>query len=161
MSGRAISLNHVSVIARDLEEGIRFYEEVLGLERVPTPNFGSPIQWLRAGDRQLHLFERSGEAPTHAHVAFEIDDFMGVYRRAKQRGLLDHDTFGSAIRELPGGAVQMYIRDPSGNLVEVDHRDAPTVPLHEVPEYTRLADVFPQDGDAARARLFETDGEDR
>ena len=155
MSGRALSLNHVSVIARDLEESLDFYVGLLGLEPVPTPNFGFPVQWLRVGDRQLHLFERPGEAPSHAHLALEIDDFMEVYRRAKARGALDHDTFGNAIYELPDGGIQLYLRDPAGNLVELDYRDASTIPQDEVPEYARLADRLTQEGDATRATLFE------
>jgi len=155
VSGRALSLNHVSVIARDLEESLDFYVGLLGLEPVPTPNFGFPVQWLRVGDRQLHLFERPGEAPSHAHLALEIDDFMEVYRRAKARGALDHDTFGNAIYELPDGGIQLYLRDPAGNLVELDHRDASTIPQDEVPEYARLADRLSQEGDATRATLFE------
>jgi hypothetical protein len=56
--------------------------------------------------------------------------------------------------ELPDGGIQMYIRDPAGNVVELDHRDASTIPRDEVPEYKRLADVRPQDGDAASATLW-------
>ncbi len=155
MSGRAVSLNHVSVIARDLEDSVRFYVDVLGLEPVPTPNFGFPVQWLRAGERQLHLFERAGDAPSHAHFALEVDDFMAVYERAKELGALDHETFGNVMYELPDGGVQLYVRDPAGNLVELDHRDASTIPRDRVPEYARLADRLPQHGDAARATLFE------
>ncbi len=154
MTGRAVALNHVSVIARDLDESVRFYVEVLGLEPLPTPAFGFPVQWLGIGDRQVHLFERPGDAPSYAHLALEIDDFMGVYRRAKELGILDRDTFGNAMYELPNGIVQMYIRDPSGNLIELDHRDASTIPRDEVPEYAVLADVRPQEGAAADATLF-------
>jgi lactoylglutathione lyase len=56
----APTLNHVSIIATDLEASARFYVDELGLEPLPTPNFGFPVLWLRAGDRQLHLFERPG-----------------------------------------------------------------------------------------------------
>ena len=69
-------------------------------------------------------------------------------------GILDRDTFGNAMYELPNGIVQMYVRDPSGNLIELDHRDASTIPRDEVPEYAVLADVRPQEGDAADATLF-------
>jgi catechol 2,3-dioxygenase-like lactoylglutathione lyase family enzyme len=153
MAGTARGLNHVSVVARDLEESVRFYVDVLGLERLPTPNFEFPVAWLRAGDLQVHLFERPGVAPSHAHFGLEIDDFMGVYRRVKELGLLD-DTFGNVMFELPDGAVQLYIRDPSGNLIELDHPDASTIPQDEVPEYARLRDIRPQEGEASRARLF-------
>ena len=46
----------MSIAAADLEESTRFYEEVFGMERIPTPTFADPVQWLRVGDLQLHLF---------------------------------------------------------------------------------------------------------
>jgi catechol 2,3-dioxygenase-like lactoylglutathione lyase family enzyme len=148
------ALNHVSVVATDLAESMRFYVDELGLERLPTPDFGFPVVWLRAGDCQVHLFVRPGAPPSHAHFGLEISDFMRVYRRMKELDALDHVTFGNAIYELPDGGVQMYVRDPAGNLVELDLRDASTFDHDEVPEYRRLADVRPQDGDAARATLW-------
>jgi catechol 2,3-dioxygenase-like lactoylglutathione lyase family enzyme len=151
-------LNHVSVVAHDLEASRRFYVDELGLEQLPTPDFGFPVVWLRAGDRQVHLFERPGEPPSHAHFGLEIGEFMPVYQRMKELGALDRVTFGSAVYELPDGGVQMYVRDPAGNLVELDHPDASTIPRDEVPEYMRLADVRPQEGEAARATLWHTHG---
>jgi catechol 2,3-dioxygenase-like lactoylglutathione lyase family enzyme len=150
----AARLNHVSVIAEDLETSVGFYVDELGLEPLPTPNFDAPTRWLAAGERQLHLFERPGTAPGHAHFALEIDDFMPVYRRMKELGALDHETFGNCMYELPDGAIQMYVRDPAGNLVELDHPDASTIPQDQVPEYRRLADLRPQDGDASRSSLW-------
>ena len=147
-------LNHVSVVANDLGESVRFYVDELGLEPLPTPNFNVPTVWLAAGDRQLHLFERPGDPPTHAHFALEIDDFMPVYRRMKAIGALDHGTFGNPIYELPDRGVQMYVRDPAGNLVELDFPDASSIPQHEVAEYKRLADLRPQDGEAAVSTLW-------
>ena len=155
MTGPAVGLNHVSVIARDLDESVRFYVDVLGLEPVPTPDFGFPGA-VAAGRRPAGAplrAPRERRRP-HAHLALEVDDLMRVYRRAKELGVLDHETFGNAMHELPNGVVQMYIRDPSGNLIELDHRDASTIPRHEVPGYVVLADVRPQEGDAARATLF-------
>ena len=150
----ALFLNHVSVVARDLAASVHFYVDELGLEPLPTPDFGFPVAWLRAGGGQVHLFERPGEPPSHAHFGLEITEFMPVYRRMKELGALDHVTFDNAMYELPGGGIQMYVRDPAGNLVELDHRDASTIPRDEVPEYMRLADVTPQEGEAARSTLW-------
>ena len=51
-------INHVSVNALNLDESVRFYEDLLGVERIPTPNFvGIPVQWLALGRTQLHLFD--------------------------------------------------------------------------------------------------------
>lgn len=147
-------LNHVSIVAHDLETSLRFYVDELELERLPTPDFGYPVAWLQAGSCQVHLFERPGEPPSHAHFALEITEFMPVYRRMKELGVLDHTTFGNAMFELPDGGIQMYVRDPAGNLVELDHPDASTIPRDEVPEYMRLADLRPQEGEAAQATLW-------
>ena len=46
MSGR---INHVSVNALDLEDSVEFYVDLLGAERIATPNFGLPVQWLALG----------------------------------------------------------------------------------------------------------------
>jgi len=149
-----LDLNHVSVVADDLEVSRRFYVDELGLEELPTPNFAFPVVWLKAGNGQLHLFARPDGPPSHAHFALEIADFMLVYRRMKELGALDHETFGNPMYELPDGGIQLYIRDPAGNLVELDHPDASTIPRDEVPEYMRLADLRSQDGDAAGSTLW-------
>ncbi len=158
MGGRVSGLNHVSVVAHDLETSVRFYVDELGLEPIPTPNFGFPVRWLRAGDLQVHLFERPGEPPSHAHFGLEIDDAMAAYRRMKELGALDHETFGNCMYELPDGGVQIYVRDPAGNLVELDHPDASTLDRGAVPEFARLADRLPQQGEAERATLWHARG---
>ena len=150
----AISLNHVSVSAERLEESVRFYEDLFGLERIPTPNFGFPVQWLRVGDLQLHLFERPGGAPTYHHVAFSVDDFETVYARAKELGIHDRTTYGHHLYELPDNNAQMYLRDPSGNLVEVDWPDFRTLSPEIRGEMRRLADRDPQGAENLTATLF-------
>jgi catechol 2,3-dioxygenase-like lactoylglutathione lyase family enzyme len=156
MEGRAIGLNHVSVPAVDFEESLRFYVDVLGLERIPSPDFSFPVEWLRAGDLQVHLYQREGDAPRslYQHFGLTIDDFMPVYRRVRELGIHEPEAYYSAVYELPDGGVQMYVRDPAGNLVELDHPDASTVDRDEVTEYRLLADDNPQSAEARRSTLF-------
>jgi catechol 2,3-dioxygenase-like lactoylglutathione lyase family enzyme len=123
----ATGINHVSVHARDLDESVRFYTDLFGLEKLPTPEFGYPVQWLRLGDRQLHLFVRDTGPPAYHHLAIDVDDFEAVFRRAEEQGLFDQQGFHRRPRLLPDGSVQMYLRDPAGNLVEVDWPDASTL----------------------------------
>jgi catechol 2,3-dioxygenase-like lactoylglutathione lyase family enzyme len=151
---RATGLNHVSISARDLEESARFYEEVFGLERLPTPTFSVPVVWLRLGDRQLHLFQqREGETPQFHHIGLEVDDFEAFYLRLEELGIRDPAWF-SSIYELPSGEVQMYLRDPGGNLVEIDWPDARTLDRTIVSDLRKLADDQPQAAGAERASLF-------
>ena len=151
---RATGLNHVSIHARDLEESVRFYVEVLGMEPIPTYGFAFPVQYLRLGDLQLHLFERDTEAPAFHHIGINVDDFEGAYRRAKELGILERESFFEDMYELPDGSVQMYIRDPAGNLVELDWPDVSTLDRSLFPDLKRLGDTVPQTGDALRATLY-------
>jgi len=152
-------LNHVSIHAHDMEESLRFYMEVFGMERLPSPDFSQHVEWLRLGEQQLHLFLRETPAPELHHIALDVDDFEGAYLKAKELGLLDEEAFGAAVRELPDGAVQMYIRDPAGNLVEVDWPDVTTLDRSVIRKIRRLADERPQSSEAARATLYHATGD--
>ena len=156
MSGAG--LNHVSVSAPDLETSVSFYVDVLGLEPILTPNFGFPVQWLRAGDGQLHLFQRGEAAPTYHHFAVTVDDLPAVYERAQARGCIDGETFAAGLVELPGDTVQLYLRDPGGNLLEVNALGVSRLPDSMRAELVRLADVYPQSDENLRGRLPPADG---
>jgi catechol 2,3-dioxygenase-like lactoylglutathione lyase family enzyme len=150
----AAFINHVSIGAKDLDESARFYAEVFGAERIDTPNFGFPVQWLRLGDLQLHLFKREAEPPVYHHFAIAVDDFDAVFRATRERRLHDPDTMGRHLSELPSGQVQLYIRDPGGNLLEVNCADARTVSEEVRAEMVRLEDRHPQDESNRRAILY-------
>jgi len=151
---RATGFNHVSVHARDLQESVRFYTEVLGMECIPTYTFAFPVQYLRLGDLQLHLFQRDTPAPEYHHIGINVDDFEGAYLKAKELGIIDDSAFYSDIYELPDGAVQMYLRDPAGNLVEIDWPDVNTLDRSVLPEFKKLSDTVEQTGDALRSTLY-------
>jgi catechol 2,3-dioxygenase-like lactoylglutathione lyase family enzyme len=152
MSVRA-GLNHVGVRVDDLDAAIRFYAEGFDLERIAAPSFGSPVVWLRAGSLQLHLTETRTPQPSPGHFALEVDDFGAVYRWAVEAGVLSRSADGNSVFELPGGECQMYLHDPSDNVVEVCHPAAARW-REEIPELVRLADLYPQNADADRATLF-------
>jgi YD repeat-containing protein len=151
----ASSINHVSVHANDLDESVKFYEDVLGLERVATPNFAFPVQWMRLGGQQLHLFVREHvDAPTFHHVGLNVDDFEALFWRARKEGLNDESAFFSGMYELPDGAVQMYLRDPAGNLVEIDWPDSTTLDARIRNELVPLSSTVPQTSESMTATLF-------
>jgi catechol 2,3-dioxygenase-like lactoylglutathione lyase family enzyme len=153
---RALRFNHVSISARDLEESVRFYEHVFGMERIPTYTFAFPVQYLRLGEQQLHLFERETEAPTYHHIGIDVDDFESAYERAKELGIQEEKAFFSHAYELPDGSVQMYIRDPSGNLVELDWPDVKTLDRARLPGLKRLEDDVEQTEEGRRSTLYHT-----
>jgi catechol 2,3-dioxygenase-like lactoylglutathione lyase family enzyme len=151
---RATGINHVSISAPDLEASIRFYTEVFGMERVPAPKFPDQVvAWLRLGEQQLHLFQREG-APQYHHFALDVDDFEAAYLKVRELEIRDDATFLTGIRELPGGEAQMYLRDPGGNLVEINWPDISSLDRQVVPDIERLADMVPQDAEGQAARLY-------
>lgn len=154
----ATRITHVSIYADDLDAAAEFYGELFGMERMPTARFPTgKVLWLRLGEQQLHVFESDEDRPTvRHHFGIDVADFDAVYVKAKERGLLDTSAFGSPLRSHPMGWVQMYLRDPSGNLVEVDWPDASTLAESTRADIVGLETTEPQDGDAAVATLYHS-----
>jgi catechol 2,3-dioxygenase-like lactoylglutathione lyase family enzyme len=149
-----MQINHVSVNARNLQESVDFYVDLLGADPIPTPNFGIPVQWLALGRTQLHLFERDIQPTSHHHLGITVDDVEPVYRAAQRRDALDRQAFGNHLVELPGDVVQLYVRDPAGNLVEIDHAGVDRLPDDLRGQLKRLWDLNPQSDENMRGRLF-------
>jgi catechol 2,3-dioxygenase-like lactoylglutathione lyase family enzyme len=148
---RATGINHVSISAPDLEESTRFYEDVFGMERIPTPTFESPVQWLRVGELQLHLFLDDEGAPARHHLGLTVDDFDAAYEAVKSR---TSAMFGFQLVELPSGQVQLYFRDPGDNLIELNWSSVETLDRSRYPELQRLSDHIPQRAESDGAALY-------
>ena len=150
----ATRINHVSVSAPDLQASVDWYVELFGARPIPTPNFGFPVQWLALGRTQLHLFQKDVAPPSHHHLGITVDDLEPVYRAAERRGAFDREAFGNHLVELTGHLVQLYVRDPTGNLVELDHHGVDRLPDDIRAQLKGLWSFNPQDDEHMRARLF-------
>ena len=147
---QARGFTYVSVHAHDLEESMRFYTEVFGMEEIPAPEFPFPVRWLRVGDLQLHLFQSDEAAPEGHHFGIEVDDFEAAYERVKERGAAIEEGYFSKLYELPDGAVQLYVRDPARNLVEINW---PDVSALDRSAFDDIEEVDP-DADGERVTLY-------
>jgi catechol 2,3-dioxygenase-like lactoylglutathione lyase family enzyme len=148
-------INHVSIPCRDLDESERFYRVAFGLERVPAPDFRRPVRWLRLGEHQVHLMETPEDEPLPGqHFGFDVDDFEAVYLKLRELGAIDDETHTHPIWELPDGSVQMYARDPAGNLIEIDWPDVTTLDRSVVTDVRKLDDDVRQTGESAAATLY-------
>lgn len=120
-------IDHVTIVVSDLEASRRFYVDLLGMAEVPRPDFGFPGLWFQAGNTQIHLNIESQEAGppgftytatqiTRAlHYAFEVEDAHVAAHQLRDRGV----TIVAGPRSRPDGAVQLYVHDPDGHLVEI------------------------------------------
>jgi catechol 2,3-dioxygenase-like lactoylglutathione lyase family enzyme len=111
------SFHHVSIPCRDLEEGIRFYTEVMGGKvRVKEPHFASiriAGADLGIGAEGCSYIERSAEYP---HIAFHVGgDEMVQMREWLTRCGIPSTNFWTRM----GVEALFFFRDPSGNLVEL------------------------------------------
>ncbi|HLX05513.1 VOC family protein [Candidatus Binatus sp.] len=111
------AFNHAAFRVSDVEKATAFYENVVGLKRIPRPNFGFGGAWYGIGNNALHIIssENRGQKPDPlgAHVAFDVEDFDETKRSLKEMGI--------EFLEGPnmGAGRQLWILDPDGNTVEL------------------------------------------
>jgi lactoylglutathione lyase len=116
---KAVRINHVTLIVENLEKAGEFYEKELGLELLPAFKFDYPVLFFKINEtQQLHLSEWDDTPSFRGHVCFQVDDISSIFYRMKELGAIDTKPWGK-VRRLPDGAMQMFVRDPSGNLVEL------------------------------------------
>ena len=138
---------HTNVIARDWQRLARFYEQVFGCVRVPPERdlsgewlergTGVPRAHLRGmhlrlpghGDRgpTLEIFSYDELVPQshpvanrlgYGHLAFAVDDVAAAMAAVVAHGGSPGEI---AVHDVPGaGRLEVtYVRDPEGNLVEL------------------------------------------
>lgn len=112
---------HTSVNVVDgLDEAKSFYGDVLGLGTTWRPEIGVPGAWFDVGDAQVHLVGSQpfldGIDPGAHHVCFGVDDLDAAIAELDAAGIThiegSQDHHGTKVR-------QIWIRDPSGNVVEL------------------------------------------
>ena len=88
-------LDHFNIRTRNLGATVRFYEDVLGLEKGPRPNFAFPGAWMYSEGRAVvHLVDISpteeAQKPDSGvvhHVAFVSRDFKGMKQRLQGKNI--------------------------------------------------------------------------
>jgi catechol 2,3-dioxygenase-like lactoylglutathione lyase family enzyme len=120
-------LDHFNIRTRKLDDTVRFYEDVLGLEKGPRPNFAFPGAWMYSeGKPVVHLVDISRtdepqkpDSGVVHHVAFISRGFAGMKQRL-QSGGFEHDA-----RQVPGGDLwQIFVNDPNGVMIELNYEAA-------------------------------------
>ncbi len=116
---KALTINHVALVVKNLEEACKFYEHELGMEPIPAFLFDYPTAFFKINDdQQLHLTEWDDAYSFRGHICLQVDDINSIFYRMKELGIIDTKPWGN-VRQLPDGPLQMFVRDPSGNLVEL------------------------------------------
>ena len=120
-------LDHFNIRTRKLGDTVRFYEDVLGLEKGARPNFAFPGAWMYSeGKPVVHLVDISQTSEPQKpdsgvvhHVAFASRDFAGMKQRLQSKAM----PFES--RQVPGGDLwQIFVNDPNGVMIELNYEAA-------------------------------------
>jgi len=122
-------IQHVNVNVENLDAAIPFYRDILGLPLDHTPDQGFRCQFFKIGPvQQIHMNEIRDERQFRGHFCLVVPDFMGLFARAKARNVIDVAAWGK-VRQLPNGKMQMFVRDPSGNLIEIASSNGESIDL--------------------------------
>lgn len=134
-------IDHITLVVKDVDASRRFYVGLLGMHEVARPAFTFGGAWFQAGATLIHLIEQheqSGPAgyPTETlvkssrnhHFAFEVDDAFAAAETLKALGIPLVDD----AKRRPDGAVQVFLCDPDGHVVELSTSPSSTPP-HDQP----------------------------
>lgn len=112
-----IGIDHVSLPCRDLEEGIRFYRDVLGGEMVVKEGAFAlfHIAGTRVGIGSAGTsFMASGAEYPHVAFKIEADELVRLKDWLGQCGVPSSNFWTRQ-----GVETLMFFRDPSGNMIEL------------------------------------------
>jgi catechol 2,3-dioxygenase-like lactoylglutathione lyase family enzyme/uncharacterized protein YunC (DUF1805 family) len=122
------SIDHVTLVVKDLEAARKFYVDQLGMREVKRPAFSFAGLWFQAGATQIHLIlEFAGSGPAGnllppgqrtsrtQHVAFLVDDATAAGARLKEQGV----PIVGGPHPRPDGYIQIFVCDPDGHVIEL------------------------------------------
>ncbi len=122
-----LRIQHVNVLVDDLAAACIFYGQTLGLQAIPPADQGFPSQFFQFNDdQQLHVNQLPDAKAYRAHFCVVVNDFSATFRRMKAAAAIDIKPWGQ-VRRLPSGTMQMFVRDPAGNLLEISSAPHETV----------------------------------
>ncbi len=122
------SINHVAVIVTDVERSRNFYQNVLGMKKIPRPQTRVPGEWLGIGDNQLHLVgEPAPEGkidPRRPHMALDVEDIEEAKAVLTRMGVPFVDPTGQDVIPMNEDTLrlvgkQIWLEDPDGNMIEL------------------------------------------
>jgi glyoxylase I family protein len=115
-----INCLHIAVMVNDLDRAVKFYSDLLGLERIDR-SLKYPGAWYQIGDVQIHLIvDANYRSDRHIdltvstrnpHIALGVRDLDA----AKQKLLMAN----CIVKMSNSGRAALFTQDPDGNAIEL------------------------------------------
>lgn len=119
---KVAGIHHVAICVRDVDAALDFYCGKLGFTQIKErPDFGGfPGVWIRAGQQQIHLMQIAEARPDQLqHFALEVGDLDAAVNELQASGVeVNRSPY------TPGAGRQAFVRDPSGNGIELNQPEA-------------------------------------
>ncbi len=129
-------IDHIGIAVKNLEETLKFYEDVLGIKCVSQEVVEEQkvkVAFLPIGDTEVELLESTSEDGPIArfiekkgegiqHIAFKVDNIEEAIKELEEKGVRmidEHPRYGA------GGARIAFLhpKSTSGVLIEISQRD--------------------------------------
>ena len=133
---KALKVDHIGIAVKNLDETLKFYTDILGLECQGTEVVEEQkvrVAFLPVGDTEVELLESTSEDGPIArfiekngegmqHIAFKVDNIEEAIAYMKEKGMRMID---EAPRYGAGGAKIAFVHPKSSNrvLVELSERE--------------------------------------
>lgn len=133
---KALKVDHIGIAVKNLDETLKFYTEILGLELGGTEVVEEQkvrVAFLPIGDTEIELLESTSDDGPIAkfiekngegmqHIAFKVDDIDEAIAYMQEKGMRMID---EQPRYGAGGAKIAFVHPKSSNrvLVELSQRD--------------------------------------
>ena len=117
MSIKVKGYHHAGVVVKDLDRAEWFYGQLMGMSKLPRPEFSIKGAWYEmASGAQLHLMvSEEAVQGSNRHVALEVENFEETVQVLKENEI----RFQTEPGKRHDGSDAMSILDTEGNLVEI------------------------------------------
>ncbi len=127
------TLDHVSLLVKNVEETRQFYGQLLGLEEIPRPkSFDFAGAWFAIGTQAMHVIGEDEAGRTQqvrpgnyrsdelargraTHIAFEVESLAETVAYLNEKNV----PIVGGPRPRGDGVMQLYICDPDGYVIEL------------------------------------------
>ncbi len=121
-NNQIVEFDHYAISVKDLQVSMDFYKILLGLSSIERPAFDFNGAWFSIGNGlSLHLIEDVHMKPIvqsgsrALHFAFLVEDLSKFRECLKANEII----IVKDIKPRPDGALQLFIKDPDGYVVEI------------------------------------------